>query len=233
MCFKGSLHLCILVGIIFSSAQAFFSSPRLHQSPRRYSTATKSDVPTAVDGSTTDQGAWLPVGCISSLSHVQPNAIELAGKKYVVWKSQEDLSYSYEKNKYENEEDASKGWSVLEDYCAHRMAPLSEGRVDKETNCIECPYHGWQFETDGKCASIPQLEDERKGTVLNRNNDKTTAHSLKVYTTTDVIWAYVPLPSELGSTSYDALPDVNLPILNDPGLAFTMRDLPYSFDFLV
>ncbi|XAR71475.1 Pheophorbide a oxygenase [Bertholletia excelsa] len=42
-----------------------------------------------------------------------------------------------------------------EDRCPHRLAKLSEGQlVDGR---IECLYHGWQFEGEGKCVSIPQL----------------------------------------------------------------------------
>ena len=29
------------------------------------------------------------------------------------------------------------------------LAPLSQGRVDGATGCLECPYHGWQFAADG------------------------------------------------------------------------------------
>ncbi|XP_043694819.1 protein TIC 55, chloroplastic-like [Telopea speciosissima] len=42
-----------------------------------------------------------------------------------------------------------------EDRCPHRLAKLSEGQlVDGK---LECLYHGWQFEGDGKCVKIPQL----------------------------------------------------------------------------
>ncbi|KAL7170902.1 hypothetical protein ACSBR2_035708 [Camellia fascicularis] len=42
-----------------------------------------------------------------------------------------------------------------EDRCPHRLAKLSEGQlVDGR---LECLYHGWQFEGDGKCVRIPQL----------------------------------------------------------------------------
>ncbi|KAH7674911.1 Pheophorbide a oxygenase protein [Dioscorea alata] len=44
-----------------------------------------------------------------------------------------------------------------EDRCPHRLAKLSEGQlVDGK---LECLYHGWQFEGDGKCVKIPQLEE--------------------------------------------------------------------------
>ena len=39
---------------------------------------------------------------------------------------------------------------VLNDTCVHRGGSLSKGKV--VDGCIECPYHGWQFAGDGKCA---------------------------------------------------------------------------------
>jgi phenylpropionate dioxygenase-like ring-hydroxylating dioxygenase large terminal subunit len=44
---------------------------------------------------------------------------------------------------------------VLADRCPHRGAPLSNGSVRE--GCIVCPYHGWRFEGDGACHSIPGL----------------------------------------------------------------------------
>lgn len=45
--------------------------------------------------------------------------------------------------------------TVLEDRCAHRGVALSEGRVMGD--CIECPYHGWRFDTAGRCTHVPSL----------------------------------------------------------------------------
>ncbi len=39
------------------------------------------------------------------------------------------------------------------DVCIHRGGSLSGGKV--RGDCIECPYHGWQFGTDGACTRIP------------------------------------------------------------------------------
>ncbi|KAL9270416.1 TIC 55, chloroplastic-like protein [Drosera capensis] len=42
-----------------------------------------------------------------------------------------------------------------ENRCPHRLAKLSEGQlVDGR---LECLYHGWQFDGEGKCVRIPQL----------------------------------------------------------------------------
>jgi len=44
---------------------------------------------------------------------------------------------------------------ALEDRCAHRQVPLSEGVV---TGCaIRCCYHGWTYDAAGRCVNIPYL----------------------------------------------------------------------------
>ena len=49
--------------------------------------------------------------------------------------------------------DTSGNVVALNDVCPHRGAALSLGKVHGD--CIQCPYHGWQFQTDGKCTQIP------------------------------------------------------------------------------
>jgi phenylpropionate dioxygenase-like ring-hydroxylating dioxygenase large terminal subunit len=39
------------------------------------------------------------------------------------------------------------GVAALLDRCPHRAMRLSKGRV--KNDCIECPYHGWQFDAEG------------------------------------------------------------------------------------
>ncbi|CAN0004615.1 unnamed protein product [Ectocarpus sp. 4 AP-2014] len=51
--------------------------------------------------------------------------------------------------------------------CPHRWAPLSEGRVDQESGRLQCIYHGWEFEGDGKCGSIPQATPGSRETAQN------------------------------------------------------------------
>jgi phenylpropionate dioxygenase-like ring-hydroxylating dioxygenase large terminal subunit len=44
---------------------------------------------------------------------------------------------------------------ALRDICPHRAMPLSAGAFD---GCqIECCYHGWRFDTGGRCTAIPAL----------------------------------------------------------------------------
>ncbi|MFQ3584642.1 MAG: aromatic ring-hydroxylating dioxygenase subunit alpha [Cyanobacteriota bacterium] len=44
---------------------------------------------------------------------------------------------------------------ALEDRCCHRTARLSQGQVVQ--GAIQCPYHGWQFDGQGRCVQVPQI----------------------------------------------------------------------------
>jgi vanillate O-demethylase monooxygenase subunit len=43
--------------------------------------------------------------------------------------------------------------SALKDRCAHRLVPLSAGRVAGDV--VECGYHGMAFAGDGRCVAVP------------------------------------------------------------------------------
>ena len=69
-------------------------------------------------------GAWAPVASVAALSGLGPQKVEMFGRNYAVWEHKGE-------------------WSVLLDQCPHRLAPLSQGRVDDESGCLECP-RVWQ-----------------------------------------------------------------------------------------
>lgn len=48
----------------------------------------------------------------------------------------------------------------LSNVCVHRGASLANGKV--KDDCVECPYHGWQFNGDGACTRIPSMGPEAK-----------------------------------------------------------------------
>lgn len=53
----------------------------------------------------------------------------------------------------------SEGIKAFKDLCIHRGAALSLGKVVDD--CIVCPYHGWEYDTKGKCVRIPQQPANR------------------------------------------------------------------------
>lgn len=62
--------------------------------------------------------------------------------------------------------DGSNIWQAFLDVCPHRLIPLSEGRLT-DAKELQCAYHGWCFESSGKCTAIPQGG--------NANNPRTSA----------------------------------------------------------
>jgi phenylpropionate dioxygenase-like ring-hydroxylating dioxygenase large terminal subunit len=82
---------------------------------------------------------WYPIGVVTYLDEGRPHSIQLLGRDFVLWYSQTD-----------------KQWSVLADACPHRLAPLSEGRVEPDGTLL-CAYHAWRFDARGACVKIPQV----------------------------------------------------------------------------
>lgn len=48
---------------------------------------------------------------------------------------------------------------AMRDRCAHRFAKLSAGKV-LDNGHLRCPYHGWEYGADGKCAFIPACPND-------------------------------------------------------------------------
>jgi phenylpropionate dioxygenase-like ring-hydroxylating dioxygenase large terminal subunit len=48
--------------------------------------------------------------------------------------------------------------ACLSAVCCHRGGDLSRGRV--KGACVQCPYHGWEFDADGRCTRMPPLGDD-------------------------------------------------------------------------
>ncbi|XP_062013520.1 pheophorbide a oxygenase, chloroplastic [Rosa rugosa] len=85
---------------------------------------------------------WYPVSLIEDLDPKLPTPFQLLGRDIVLW---------FDRNKQE--------WVALDDKCPHRLAPLSEGRIDEGGN-LQCSYHGWSFDGCGSCVKIPQASPQ-------------------------------------------------------------------------
>ena len=70
---------------------------------------------------------WYPVALVCDLDKRKPHAKRVMVLDVVVW---------WDRNESE--------WKVFDDACAHRLAPLSEGRID-QWGRLQCVYHGWCF----------------------------------------------------------------------------------------
>lgn len=76
---------------------------------------------------------------------------------------------------------------ALRDFCPHRGVPLSYGRFDGTE--IECCYHGWCFNSAGKCTKIPSLTEEDN---IDLSRIKATSYPCREEA--GVIWVYVMPP---------------------------------------
>ena len=48
----------------------------------------------------------------------------------------------------------------LADTCAHRGGSLSMGKIVEGS--VQCPYHGWRYDGEGRCAHIPTLAKDAR-----------------------------------------------------------------------
>ncbi|MEX0810888.1 MAG: Rieske 2Fe-2S domain-containing protein [Chitinophagales bacterium] len=56
---------------------------------------------------------------------------------------------------------------VVDAYCPHLGANLSDGKV--EDNTLVCPFHAWNFNTKGKCVHIPYSDNGHNQEHTNAN----------------------------------------------------------------
>ncbi|MFB6275714.1 MAG: Rieske 2Fe-2S domain-containing protein, partial [Halothece sp.] len=156
---------------------------------------------------------WYPILPVEDLAADRPISATLLGLPLVIWKPSNDSNYC-----------------AFLDHCPHRLAPLSEGRVDDQTGHLECCYHGWQFDATGACTKIPQAENSQ---LLERNQEQIQATALPTCEENDLFWVW-PDPETAELATETPLP-LSPKIDASQGFVWSsyMRDLPYDWQTLV
>jgi phenylpropionate dioxygenase-like ring-hydroxylating dioxygenase large terminal subunit len=80
---------------------------------------------------------WYPVSWADKLKRQSAIGVSFAGEPIVIVRTESGILYA------------------LEDRCAHRQVPLSQGVVDGEK--LRCNYHGWTYDCAGACIDIPYI----------------------------------------------------------------------------
>jgi phenylpropionate dioxygenase-like ring-hydroxylating dioxygenase large terminal subunit len=82
---------------------------------------------------------WLPVTPAPDLAERggRPLRVKLLGEDLVLFRA------------------LNGGIGMVGAFCAHRLAPLFYGRVERDG--LRCPYHGWKFAPDGRCMEMPNI----------------------------------------------------------------------------
>ncbi|KAI8471131.1 MAG: hypothetical protein J3K34DRAFT_239010 [Monoraphidium minutum] len=160
---------------------------------------------------------WWPVHDLGSIDPSRPHALELLGRKLVLWR------------------DGGGAWRCHEDACPHRLAPLSEGRLSGDGQ-LECSYHGWRFDGGGNCTRIPQSVDA-KAEATARSSPRSCARSYPVKEAAGLIWVWGDaLGGAAGEAEAAPLP---LPralqehVAAGKEVSWYRRELPYSWDVLL
>lgn len=156
---------------------------------------------------------WYPLAPLEDLDPDQPTSVTLLNQRLVIWKS-----------------DASQAYSVFFDYCPHRLAPLSEGRVDPQTGQLMCSYHGWQFDSEGVCRIIPQATSSD---VVTKNEVGFCIRKLPTQQVNGLLWVWADANSpEMAATR--PLP-LSPQIDHNQGFVWSsmVRDLAYDWQTLV
>ncbi|KAE8673635.1 Protochlorophyllide-dependent translocon component 52 [Hibiscus syriacus] len=154
---------------------------------------------------------WYPVMPVCDLDKTKPHAKRILGLDLVVW---------WDRN--ENE------WKVFDDTCPHRLAPLSEGRID-QWGRLQCVYHGWCFGGNGDCKLIPQASSDGPPDLVHTFKKACVA----VYPSTvqhDIVWVWPNAhPQYKDIIKNKKAPYI--PVLDDPSFSKVManRDIPYGY----
>ena len=114
---------------------------------------------------------WYPVALLEDLDPAVPKAITILGKRLVVWKPRHKTTYS-----------------IFLDQCPHRLAPLSEGRIDETSDRLMCSYHGWEFDHVGHCQKIPQANQPD---LIEKQGANFCATALPTQTKQDLLWVWL------------------------------------------
>lgn len=152
--------------------------------------------------------AWWPVILTHGLDRSRPHPVQLLGQSLVVWHD-------------------GAAWRCFADACAHRFAPLSEGRV--EGGCLQCSYHGWSFDGGGGCARVPQAQQPHAA------GERARVGAFQTREEAGMLWVW----GDAASTAAEAEAALPLPLSpllrqlceRSPAAGF-QRDLPYGYELL-
>jgi len=155
---------------------------------------------------------WYPLTPIADLRPDYPTPVTVLGIRIVLWKPRHAATYR-----------------AFIDQCPHRLAPLSEGRIDEQTGQLMCSYHGWQFDAEGKCQVIPQAEAD----FHPAQHSHLCATALPCQVVNDLLWVW----PDANSTELAAETPLPLSPQIDASQGFVwdsyVRDLEYDWQTLV
>ncbi|MEL7084904.1 MAG: Rieske 2Fe-2S domain-containing protein [Cyanobacteria bacterium J06597_1] len=155
---------------------------------------------------------WYPVSPIEDLDPTRPTAVTVLGIRFVIWKPKNATEFR-----------------IFRDRCPHRLAPLSQGRID-ESGTLMCSYHGWQFDPNGTCTTIPQSDNPE---LLEKQPENYCAIAYPSQQANDLLWLWPDTDTAdlAQSTPLPLSPQIDA----SKGFVWSsmVRDLEYDWQTLV
>lgn len=167
---------------------------------------------------------WFPVASVHELDPMRPTPVTIDGLALVVWHVPQEGKVSVKHPKVDDR------WTVMADACPHRLAPLSEGRIEPKTGRLQCAYHGWEFDAAGKCHEIPSADIEtcERACEMKRSCAKTYPSTVAL----GLVWVWLGDSVPPASASPTELVKGS-PLEEEVIIKTYTRDLPYGYDTLL
>ncbi|KAI8475816.1 MAG: hypothetical protein J3K34DRAFT_516994 [Monoraphidium minutum] len=156
---------------------------------------------------------WWPCAVLATFDKARPHALELLGRQLALWYDAPAAT-----------------WRACEDACPHRLAPLSEGRVDAGNGQIECAYHGWRFEGgSGACVRIPQATDDARACARCRVRTYPTREAAGLL----FVWATPDDDARAAAAPLPLTQAIQDHVASGGQITWYRRLLPYGWDVLL
>lgn len=134
---------------------------------------------------------WYAMEQSDKVTQEKPHHVRRLGQDFVLFRDEEGKVH------------------CLHDVCTHRGASLSHGKT--KGNCVECPYHGWQFNGEGNVVKIPSLGPDGQDKIPGR----TKIDSYPVHEQYGLIYAF------LGDLPEEERPPLMMPHTNPSGIDYS------------
>lgn len=155
---------------------------------------------------------WYPLLPVEDIDPQKLTTATLLETPLVIWKPSSSSTYQ-----------------VFLDRCPHRLAPLSEGRIDESGNLM-CSYHGWQFDNKGDCTRIPQADNPD---LIAKQSQNFCATVYPARQLNDLLWVWMDAdsPEIAAQTALPLSPKIDA----SKGYVWSsmVRDLEYDWQTLV
>lgn len=135
-----------------------------------------------MNASTLVRNAWYSAGMSTDFKVGQLQGMAIAKKPVVIWRT------------------AAEEMVAFDDRCVHKRMPLSRGKL-LENGTLQCAYHGFAYDSTGKCVAIPSQLDLPIPS-------RAKLRPFPVIEQDGVVWLWTGDPDRIGDTRPPRTPEI-------------------------